>query len=127
METTVELDQVVKEVAEKRGHILLERLAEIICCVNLQGRITYLNHAWTDLCGFTVEETLGTQITDYLEPAAGATQWKYFRTVGEAKSALNRNDVRIRCKSGQYRWFDSRARGDLSSLGLTVGLCRQPC
>src|SRR4051795_3685649 len=56
--------------------VIVESLQDVVFATDADGRLTYLNPAWTALTGHPVETSLGTVLTDYLEdvPLQDATR-----------------------------------------------------
>ena len=47
-------------------------LYEVITQCDNEGRYIYLNHAWEDLFGYTVDEMLGKRFADFQTPEVAA-------------------------------------------------------
>ena len=54
--------------SEKQYRSVVENVKEAIFTANIDASWTFLNHAWTKMTGFTVAESLGTNIFDYIHP-----------------------------------------------------------
>ncbi len=46
----------------------INNIKEIIFQTDTAGKLTFLNNAWTELSGFSITETLGKKLLDYLQP-----------------------------------------------------------
>ncbi|OYU95435.1 MAG: hypothetical protein CFE21_09830 [Bacteroidetes bacterium B1(2017)] len=53
---------------EKRYRDLVENLREVIFEANYSGELTFLNPAWSEITGYTQEESLGKNLLDYCTP-----------------------------------------------------------
>src|SRR4051812_47500977 len=55
---------------------VVDALDDVVFATDEQGRLTFLNPAWTALTGHMVEDSLGTPLADHLEhaPASGETR-----------------------------------------------------
>ena len=59
-------EQILK--SEKRYRDLVENLREVIFETDKKGNIVFLNPAWSQLTGYTVEESIGKPLLDYVHP-----------------------------------------------------------
>lgn len=85
---------------------LTELLEEVVFRCDSDGRLTLLNSAWMQKTGWTVEETLGTRLRDYIKGG---------EIVHELSSQFNGAelislDVIIPCKDAQEKIFTLKAR-----------------
>jgi PAS domain S-box-containing protein len=88
---------------------IIESVHEVVFTTDAHNRWTYLNPAWAQLTGFTVEESLGRGVMDFV--------WCDDHDYGEAQLAQiftgvrtdSRPEVRYRTRSGDYRWMEVNA------------------
>lgn len=52
----------------KQYATVINNIKEIIFQTDTAGKLTFLNNAWTELSGFSIPETLGHKLLDYLQP-----------------------------------------------------------
>src|SRR3954452_10671428 len=71
---------------------IVEALDDVVFATDAEGRLTYLNPAWTALTGHLVEDPLGTPLAGYLEHLLGA------------------GETRCVTAYGGVRWVQVRAR-----------------
>lgn len=55
------------EIQRNEYDFLVNNLAEIIFKADTNGRIKYINKQWQEITGFTIDETIGKPIEDYLK------------------------------------------------------------
>lgn len=60
-------DEQIKQ-SDKRYKELVENLNEIVFTSDINGNLNYLNSAWTEVTGFSVEETVKNRLIYYLHP-----------------------------------------------------------
>jgi diguanylate cyclase (GGDEF)-like protein/PAS domain S-box-containing protein len=102
---------------------LLERLGAVVFRTDAQGNWTYLNRAWTDITGYPIEETLGTNFLEYVHPdERDYTLSLFMAVVGGAADACH-HETRYRTRSGAYRWLELRATLLYNDVGQLVGNC----
>ena len=52
--------------SQKQYRSVVENIKEVIFYTDVQGRWTFLNPAWEEITGYTIEESLGNQFYDYV-------------------------------------------------------------
>jgi diguanylate cyclase (GGDEF)-like protein/PAS domain S-box-containing protein len=102
---------------------LLERLGAVVFRTDAQGNWTYLNRAWTDITGYPIEETLGTNFLEYVHPDERDYTISLFMAVVEGAADSCHHETRYRTRSGAYRWLELRATLLYDDSGQLVGNC----
>lgn len=78
--------------SEEKYRRVVETVGEVIFRTDEAGRWSFLNPAWSKLTGFTTEETLGRNVSDFVEFSGGdSTQ----RTSNEVSISTRRGTKRI--------------------------------
>ena len=54
--------------SEHRLRQVIEHVADVLFEQDLDGRFTFLNPAWCDATGFTLEESLGRHFVEFVHP-----------------------------------------------------------
>ena len=108
-------------VADERD--LLEHLGAVVFKTDAEGNWTYVNRAWTDITGFSLEETLGTNFLDYVHPDERDYTVSLFMAVVEGAASECHHETRYRTRSGAYRWLELRATLLHDDDGRLVGNC----
>lgn len=111
----------VGAVADERD--LLERLGAVVFKTDAEGNWIYVNRAWTDITGYSAEETLGTNFLDYVHPDERDYTVSLFMAVVEGAANECHHETRYRTKSGAYRWLELRATLLHDDDGQLVGNC----
>jgi diguanylate cyclase (GGDEF)-like protein/PAS domain S-box-containing protein len=57
--------------AEQQARRRVECLREVVFEIDAEGRLTFLNGAWSDLLGHRVEDSLGRRLVDFCHPEDG--------------------------------------------------------
>lgn len=100
---------------------LVESAAEIIFCTDADGRMTFLNQAWTRITGFTIEEGLGNPLSNWVVDPDAKVFSKLFKPT--AKSDANwRQDIQVRTKTAAPRWLALNARAMRNAEGSIRGI-----
>jgi PAS domain S-box-containing protein len=73
----------------------IQRLKSVVFETDTQGNWTFLNSAWTELTGLTVENSLGTSFLNYIysQDRTKASQW--FESLMLGRSQAHQQEVRI--------------------------------
>jgi diguanylate cyclase (GGDEF)-like protein/PAS domain S-box-containing protein len=111
----------VDAVADERD--LLEHLGAVVFKTDAEGNWTYVNRAWTQITGYSSEETLGTNFLDYVHPDERDYTVSLFMAVVEGAANECHHETRYRTKSGAYRWLELRATLLRDDDGQLVGNC----
>jgi PAS domain S-box-containing protein len=107
--------------SEERYRSVVSEIDEVIFRTDAAGRWTFLNTAWTQITGFTVEETLGTTVQSriYMEDLACATS--DYQGLVDGSSDYCRHEARFVTKNGCSRWVEVHARATRDQHGALVG------
>jgi PAS domain S-box-containing protein len=92
--------------SEKQYRSVVENVKEVIFQTNVDGSWTFLNPAWTNLTGFTVEESLGTNFLNYIHPEDQPHHQALWHSLVEGQKASCRYETRYLTKSGECRWVE---------------------
>jgi diguanylate cyclase (GGDEF)-like protein/PAS domain S-box-containing protein len=102
---------------------LLDRLGAVVFTTDAEGNWSYLNPAWTEITGFGIEETLGTNFLEYVHPDEKDYTVSLFMAVVEGAADACHHETRYRTRSGTYRWLELRATLLYDDDGQLVGNC----
>ncbi|MEA2292961.1 MAG: hypothetical protein QOE86_600 [Solirubrobacteraceae bacterium] len=73
---------------------IVDALEDVVFATDDEGRLTYLNPAWTALTGHLVADSLGTRLADHLEHAPGAGETRCLTAYGGVRWVHVRARVR---------------------------------
>lgn len=104
-------------------HELLDRLSVVVFETDAGGNWTYLNRAWTDITGLSVQETLGTHFLEYVHPDEREHTVSLFMAVVQGAADACHHETRYRTRSGAYRWLELRANLLYDNQGQLTGNC----
>ena len=100
---------------------VLDKLSEIVFETDPVGNWTYLNKAWTDITGFGVEETLGSNFLDHVHPDEREETVILFLSVVSEGTNYCHHETRYRTADGVYRWVEIRASVLRDQAGKIIG------
>lgn len=94
-----ELDMMVKA-SEKRYRDLVESIKEVMFKVDLNNRWKFVNKAWTDISGYTQEETVGKRMTDFILPKDNQRYLRWYRSLAQNPNSKIIDEIRFLDKKG---------------------------
>ncbi|CAA9529438.1 MAG: diguanylate cyclase/phosphodiesterase (GGDEF & EAL domains) with PAS/PAC sensor(s) [uncultured Thermoleophilia bacterium] len=100
---------------------VVDRLHEIVFQTDAAGNWTYLNRAWTNLLGFSVEETLGRNFLEFVHPDEREATIAMFVGVISGGAPYCHHETRYLTVDGQFRWMELRAHLEYGIDGQVVG------
>ena len=92
--------------SESRFKTLIEQLNEIVFSLDLAGIITFLNPAWESHTGFSIAESLGRPIYDFIHPD-DAHDHQRFKFPDESEQGKLTFELRFLHKNGKKLWFEA--------------------
>ncbi|GAB4300447.1 MAG: hypothetical protein Kow0098_27850 [Ignavibacteriaceae bacterium] len=85
---------------------LLNSISNVIFETDSEGRWIFLNKAWEDLTGYSINETLGKPFSDFLHPGDIEKSKNQFYSLLRGDHNFCRHNVRIRNKNGNFIWTE---------------------
>lgn len=107
--------------SEVRYHLIVDNLKDIVFQTDAAGRWTFLNPAWTEITGFTREESLGVCFLEFIHPDDRQRNQELFVPLLERKKDYCRHEIRHLAKGGGFRWIEVFARLMLDLEGNIIG------
>jgi PAS domain S-box-containing protein len=119
-----ERKQIEEELAESeyKSCSVVNNLTEIVFQRDLSGYWTFLNPAWTDATGFTVEESLLKHFTEFVHPEDRSSCLNGLSALRADPELELKEESRYITKTGDYRWFEIHKRLLRKSSGEIVGI-----
>ncbi len=100
---------------------VVENVNEVIFQTDAQGRWTFLNPAWEEITGYSIEESLRNLVLDYVHPDDRERNNQLFQPLIERKKEYFRHEIRFLTKAGGFRWSEIFARLTLNDQGQMIG------
>ncbi len=107
--------------SEKKYRSVVENLSEVVFQTDWQGLWTYLNPAWSEITGFPVEESLGTNMLNHVHPDDRQINFEQFMPLIERRKDFCRYEVRFTTKDGGFRWLEVFATLSLDEHDQIIG------
>ncbi len=107
--------------SEQRFRRVVENVREALFETDADGRWTFVNQAWTELTGFSAEETLGRTFWEFLHPEEMEYARQHFLAAGAGNWTIFRGDARYLRRDGSYIWVSVSVRAILDEQGHCCG------
>lgn len=120
--TQSKLQQEKIEESEARYRYVINSLKEVVFQTNIQQEWIFLNPAWEEITGYSIEESLKVPITDFLLEEEVIKCQNIFNELTEGKSEYVKCLVRFRNKHAGFRYVDLFVRLTIGSNGEAIGL-----
>ena len=98
------------EASRAQYRAVIENIKQVIFRTDARGRWTLLNPAWTELTGFSVEESLGQSFLSFVHPDDRERQASLFQPMANGRSRYSGREVRYLTKAGGFRWVEAYSR-----------------
>lgn len=114
------MNRKVKE-SEDQLRIIVDNIKEVVFVTDAEGLWKYLNKSWTEVTGYSVEESLGNLFLNYVHPDDRERNMELFAPLIERKKDYCRHEVRYVTKDGGYRWVEVFARLGINDKDEVTG------
>jgi diguanylate cyclase (GGDEF)-like protein/PAS domain S-box-containing protein len=101
------------EESEARYREVLDHISEVIFRTDAHGRWTMLNPAWEELTGFTVKESLGRPVSEFVVAEDRPCIDAFCTPLILGHRLFDRDEIRIATRDGGHRWVSIYARSAL--------------
>ncbi|MCT7984753.1 PAS domain S-box protein [Laspinema sp. A4] len=108
--------------SEEKYRSVVNTVQEVIFQTDPQGCWTFLNPAWTEISGYSIEESLGTPFLNYIHPDEHPETQQKFQKLVQRQTDSCRHEACYLTKTGDRRWMDVYARLRLSPDGTIIGM-----
>ncbi|MEW5858369.1 MAG: PAS domain S-box protein, partial [Cyanobacteriota bacterium] len=125
LERTVSVNQQVVEAlreSDKKYRSVVDNVKEVIFQTDVTGLWTFLNPAWTEITKFSIAQSLGTHVLNYVHPEDRQRNLKLFQSLIQCQTKFYRQEIRILTADSSFRWLDVYASPTLDASGTIVGV-----
>jgi PAS domain S-box-containing protein len=98
------------KLSEQKYRSVVDNVKEIIFQTDLAGNWTFLNPIWTEIVGFSLIETFGKKIFDYIHPADRPIVFACFKSFLAEEGYEFCHQIRLLTRTGETRWFEIQVR-----------------
>lgn len=106
--------------SEEQYAALLDRVTDVIYHLDQQQEILFLNAAWPRLTNYTVEDSLGRRIMDFIHPEDRAICAAAFQSPTPSESSTD-IEVRLLRPTGGECWVVLRNQQNINTEGSIIG------
>lgn len=118
---TLQQSQQTLQQKEKQYRLVVNNLREVVFQTDINCLWKFLNPAWTEITGFKLEESIGTNFLDYVHPDDRQTHLEEFQLLIERKKDFCCYEVRYLTQDGTYRWMEVHAQIMLATDATILG------
>jgi diguanylate cyclase (GGDEF)-like protein/PAS domain S-box-containing protein len=109
--------------SESRYRTVVENLREVIFQIDLVGNWIFLNPAWTEITGFRLEETLGTNFLNYVASQDRRRNAEMVQPLFDREKEFVRYEIRFLTKyNGTHRWLEVYAQLTSDAENNVIGI-----
>jgi diguanylate cyclase (GGDEF)-like protein/PAS domain S-box-containing protein len=95
--------------SEKRYRQLVESLQEIVFNINTKGNFTFLNRAWIETLGYSLSESLGRSLTEFLSSSEQEKGGQLLAEILQEKKTV-REELSFRHQNNKVVWLELSAK-----------------
>ncbi|AGC41556.1 sensory box histidine kinase/response regulator [Myxococcus stipitatus DSM 14675] len=106
---------------ERRYRLVIDSLKEVVFQTDARGAWTFLNPAWMEITGQTVETSLGKSFLEFVHPEDRPHSQEGFRRLVTKELEFVRTEVRYLNPSEGFRWVEVYARLMVGEDGEVLG------
>lgn len=108
--------------SERRFRTVVNNLRDVVLQTDAAGRLTFLNPAWEDNTGFTIDESLGRGLLEFIHPGEREACRGFLDGLLQARDGGGRRDALTLTADGEWRWFALHVQPTIDDAGDVVGL-----
>ena len=108
--TTAEIASDALRESEARYRTVVEGVHEVIFRIDRHGRWALLNRAWDEMTGYTVPDSIGRSIIDFIHPDDRQVHTDLARHVARGERDEYRHELRLVGSEGAEIWIEAHAR-----------------
>lgn len=105
--------------SEERYRFVIENIADVTAHVANDGTPLWISHRLTDVLGWHPDEWVGRSIVQYVHPDDTPALRAFYAEIETGGTAST--EVRVRTKSGSYRWIAATSRQFRGSDDMVAG------
>jgi diguanylate cyclase (GGDEF)-like protein/PAS domain S-box-containing protein len=108
--------------SKEKYQSVINNMHEVIFQTDTSGNFTILNPAWVKVTGFTQEESLGKNFSQYIFPKNKKMGNKVFELLITGKRYYCRYEMKCLSKSGNLFWVELNAQTNFDGFGNITGV-----
>lgn len=108
--------------SEKLYRSVVDNVKEVIFQITLEGNWTFLNSAWTEVTGFSLGDSIGKNILEYIHPDDQLSHQEQLQSLIADQQEYCRYEVRCLTSRGEIRWLEVYAQLTLNTSGTVTSI-----
>ena len=117
----VQAERALQE-SRTRYQEVVESVNEVIFQTDLNGVFTFLNPAWMQISGYTIDSSVGQPLASFLHPDDRGRARLLFNRLNTGAAHDEIMELRIRTTEGEIRWLEAHARQMIRPGGGAIGI-----
>jgi PAS domain S-box-containing protein len=113
-------EQALRE-SEEKYRTVVENVKDVVFRTDTEGRLTFLNPAWKEATGHSIEVALGQPIEAFVHDADEEADWAEYEAMLRGEKDFCRYEVQFKGADGVPRWMEVFARPMRGGDGTVVG------
>jgi PAS domain S-box-containing protein len=110
-----------RSAVDEYAHRIMQSLHEIVFQADVHGVLRFLNQAWPQATGYTVQEGLGRTFLEFIHPDDHETTLGHHRNLLAGTEEACHFEVRYRMQDGTIRWMEVHMRALRDRDGSIIG------
>ena len=103
--------------SEARYRSVIQSIQQVVFATDGDGRLTFLNSAWTAITGHALEDSVGRYVWEFLHPDDAEDVRVSFTRLVQRADTFYLHEGRWRTRSEAYRWMESRFQVSIGADG----------
>src|SRR5579871_570704 len=113
--------------SERRYRSVVDHVKDVIFTTDAARHWTFLNPAWTAITGYSIEESLGQPLLNFVEEEDLPHSTALFEMMVQREKEYSRYEVRYRTKEKGICWVEARIQSTIDARGEIVGFFGTLC
>ncbi len=104
--TSEKLAQIETEKAKSKYQQVLDNVSDVVFNMNSSGQFSYLNASWERVTGFTVEETIGKELNEFVFPDDSGSVVTFINNAHLLSDLDSYFELRIVTQQNNVKWLE---------------------
>jgi PAS domain S-box-containing protein len=107
--------------SEEKYRTVVESVRDVVFRTDAEGRLTFLNPAWTEVTGHRIEAALGQRLSAFVHQTSGDPEGTGVERLRAGDNDFGRYEVQFKTSGAAPRWMEVFARPMCDENGDVVG------
>lgn len=107
---------------EQKYRLVVNNIKEVIFQTDLDGLWVFLNPAWTEITGYTIEESLHKSFLNFVHPYDKVKNFELFLSLLQMDKTEYKTTLRYLTKDGFFKWVEIYARLSFDENNNVIGI-----